>query len=109
MKLKTYYSDYTKMQFKKQLWIMGLVAFVMFLALPIALVIEIGNMEHYGYTLYESQKEFKMFMLYSELILLLVMCSGFLIAIYQFRYLHSKRMALLIVRKEFILKNLRKK
>lgn len=71
---------------------MGLVAFVMFLALPIALVIEIGNMEHYGYTLYESQKEFKMFMLYSELILLLVMCSGFLIAIYQFRYLHSKRM-----------------
>lgn len=92
MKLKTFYSDYTKTQFKKQLWIMGLAAFVFFLILPVSLVINISNMEHAGYTLYERQRDFKLYALRSEMLLLMVMLSGFLIAMYQFRYLHSRKM-----------------
>lgn len=92
MKSKTFCSDYAKTQFKKQLWMMGLLAFLLFLVLPVALMIDIGNLEHAHYSLFERQKAFKLFMLRSEMLLLMVMVTGFLTAVYQFRYLHSRRM-----------------
>lgn len=91
MKSRTFYSEYSKTQFKKQVWIMGLAAFFLFLILPVALVIDIGNMEYAGYTLYERQRDFTLYALRSELLLLAVMSIGFLIASYQFSYLHSRK------------------
>lgn len=92
MKSKTFFSNYAKEHFKKQLWIMWLMTFVLFLVLPVPLMINIGNMEHAQYTMYEMQNDFKMYALGSGLLLCVVMVSGFLIAVYQFRYLHSRKM-----------------
>lgn len=92
MKSKTFFSDYSKTQFKKQLWIMGLIAFVLVLVLPASLLIELGNLEHARYTWFERQNQFKRFMVGSEGLILIVMISGFLTALYQFRYLHSRKM-----------------
>lgn len=92
MKSKTFFSDYTKTQFKKQLWIMGLIAFVLVLVLPASLLIELGNLEHARYTWFQRQNQFQRFMVCSEGLILVVMISGFLTALYQFRYLHSRKM-----------------
>lgn len=92
MKSKTFFSDYAKTQFKKQLWIMGLIAFVLVLVLPASLLIELSNLEHARYTWFERQNQFKGFMVGSEGLILVVMFSGVLTAICQFRYLHSRKM-----------------
>ena len=69
MKSKTFFSNYAKEHFKKQLWIMWLMTFVLFLVLPVPLMINIGNMEHAQYTMYEMQNDFKMYALGSGLLL----------------------------------------
>lgn len=92
MKLKTSFSDYAKIQFRRQWWIMGLFAFVMSMALPVALLLRLGNMEDISYTLEYKLNYFNMFLLRSESMIRIAMVGGALTALYQFRYLHSRKM-----------------
>lgn len=92
MKSKTYFSDFSKIQFRKQWWIMGLFAFALFMTLPVGFLIRVGNME-YAMNAWEYRKDcFNLFLLKSDGTMLIAMVGGVLTAFYQFRYLHSRRM-----------------
>ena len=91
MRSKTFSSDYFKQQFKRQIWIMGFMAFLFFLALPVSLLIEFENMRQAGYVLTEQRDSFMLYILRGDFQYVLVLCCGIFTGIYQFHYLHSSR------------------
>ncbi len=92
MRSKTFFSDYFKQQFKKQLWFMGILAFALFLILPVSILIDVENMDQASYLFMEKQRILMLHPLRSDLLYLCTLLGGVLAAVFQFRYLHSGKM-----------------
>lgn len=91
MKSKTYCSKFIKASFVKQLWVMGLMAFVYFLALPVPLAVMMTNWTDQIEEVRYFEEQFSNFMLQADPAYVLLVAAAIFTAFVQFSYLHSRR------------------
>lgn len=90
MKSKTFFSEFIKQEFKRQLWLMALFGGLFFLIFPVRWLMQLDNKTyHMVYTLKDLQNIFVDQNVSSKIVSASVIFAAVLCSIYHFAYLHS--------------------
>lgn len=93
MKSKTLYTDFMLGQFKRQGWIMALMALAFFLAMPVRFFMIMDKWSATFSTVSELQEYYRLTMIGAQEVSIVVAGAAFFCGIFQFWYLHSEKQA----------------